>query len=155
SRIARGIHPDVLIVEPGDTGTIKIEQVRDVIERTAYRPFEGRRRVVIIDDADTIVEAAQNALLKTLEEPPPSSVFILITSLTDQLLPTIRSRIIRLAFADVGKGASDEDARDVAERVLTQAAASDNPGRRLEAAQDLLPRAAGPDGGRARDQLAA
>src|SRR5262249_51112391 len=51
--------------------------------------------------------------------------------------------------------ASDEDARDVAERVLTQAAASDNPGRRLEAAQDLLPRAAGPDRGRARDQLAA
>src|SRR5262249_47350540 len=113
SKIARNIHPDVVIVEPGDTGAIKIEQVRDVIERTAYRPFEGRRRVVIIDQADTIVHAAQNALLKTLEEPPPSSVFILLTALPDQLLPTVRSRLIRLAFTDAGKAASDEDSRDI------------------------------------------
>src|SRR5687768_9421434 len=51
TRIARGIHPDVLVVEPGDTGSIKIEQVRDVVDRSSYRPFEGRRRVVIFDDA--------------------------------------------------------------------------------------------------------
>jgi len=50
-RIGRGVHADVLMVEPGDTGTIKIDQVRDAIERSAYRPFEGRRRVVIINDA--------------------------------------------------------------------------------------------------------
>src|SRR5206468_1176722 len=84
----RGIHPDVLVVEPGDTGSIKIEQIRDLNERTAYRPFEGRRRVVIIVDADALVASAQNALLKTLEEPPPSSVFILVTSMPDQVLPT-------------------------------------------------------------------
>jgi DNA polymerase-3 subunit delta' len=54
-RIARGIHPDVLVVEPGDMGTIKIEQLRDVIDRSQYRPFEGRRRVVIIDEADAAV----------------------------------------------------------------------------------------------------
>ena len=42
-RIARGVHPDVLIVEPGETGTIKIEQVRDVIDRSGYKPFEGKR----------------------------------------------------------------------------------------------------------------
>ena len=66
----RGVHPDVIVIEPGDTGSIKIEQVRDVIDRAGYRPFEGRRRVVIIDEADAMVAPAQNALLKTLEEPP-------------------------------------------------------------------------------------
>ena len=70
TRIARGVHPDVLIVEPGDNGSIKIEQVRDIIDRAGYRPFEGRRRVVIVDEADALVAPAQNALLKTLEEPP-------------------------------------------------------------------------------------
>src|SRR5438093_10927488 len=47
TRITRGIHPDVVIVEPGDSGAIKIDQIRDVVERANYRPFEGRRRAVI------------------------------------------------------------------------------------------------------------
>ena len=67
-RIARGVHGDVLLIEPGETGAIKIEQAREVVDRASYRPFEGRTRVVIIDEADTLVRAAQNALLKTLEE---------------------------------------------------------------------------------------
>src|SRR3954463_7602309 len=46
-RIGRGVHPDVLVVEPGDSGIIKVEQVREVIERSGYRPFEGKRRVAI------------------------------------------------------------------------------------------------------------
>ena len=83
TRIARGVHPDVLVVEPGDTGSIKIDQVRDVIDRAGYRPFEGRRRVVIIDEADALVPQAQNALLKTLEEPPSASVFLLVTARPD------------------------------------------------------------------------
>src|SRR2546423_1366914 len=98
TRIARGVHPDVLIVEPGETGSIKIEQIREIVDRAAYRPFEGRRRVVIVDDADAMAAAAQNALLKTLEEPPPSSVFMLVTSRPDMLLPTVRSRCPLLRF---------------------------------------------------------
>src|SRR5262245_62915152 len=83
TKIARGVHPDVLIVEPGDTGTIKVEQVREIVERAGYRPFEGKRRVVVVDHADALGGAAQNALLKTLEEPPSSSIFLLLTSRPD------------------------------------------------------------------------
>jgi DNA polymerase-3 subunit delta' len=97
-RIARGVHADVLLIEPGDTGAIRIDQVRDAIERAAYRPFEGRRRVVIVDDADLMNQDAQNALLKTLEEPPAASTFVLVTSRPDMLLPTVRSRCQRLRF---------------------------------------------------------
>ena len=94
--------------------------------------------MVIVTEADALVPQAQNALLKTLEEPPPSSVFILLTTHPDVLLPTVRSRLITLAFPETGPTESDEDARDVAERVLTRAAAGADPGRRLEAAQELL-----------------
>ena len=97
-RIARGVHPDVLLVGPADSGSIKIEQVRDIVDRAAYRPFEGRRRVVIIDEADALVSPAQNALLKTLEEPPSASVFILVTAHPDMLLPTVLSRCPQLRF---------------------------------------------------------
>lgn len=98
TRIARGVHADVLLIAPGETGAIKIDQVRDAIERAAYRPFEGRRRVVIIDAADMMNADAQNALLKTLEEPPAASTFVLVTSRPDMLLPTVRSRCQRLRF---------------------------------------------------------
>ena len=137
-RIGRGMHPDVLIVEPGDTGSIKIEQVRDVIDRSAYRPFEGRRRVVIVDDADAMMPPAQSALLKTLEEPPSASVFVLISSMPDSLLATVRSRCPRLRFgplsaAEVASvlirdhGFAEPEARAVA------ADADGSPGRGLEA----------------------
>jgi DNA polymerase III subunit delta' len=97
-RIERGVHPDVWMVEPGETGAIKIEAVRDITDRASYRPFEGRRRVFIVDDADALMGPAQNALLKTLEEPPAGSVFILVTSRPDVLLPTVRSRCPRVRF---------------------------------------------------------
>src|SRR4051812_46135834 len=97
-RIARGMHADVLLIEPGESGSIKIDQVRAALERTAYRPFEGRRRVVIIDEADAMDAIPQDALLKTLEEPPAASSFVLITSRPDVLLPTVRSRCQRVRF---------------------------------------------------------
>ena len=104
ARIARLVHADVILVEPGDTGVIKVDQVRDVVERTGYRPFEGRRRVVIIDDADAMLSEAQNALLKTLEEPPSASMFVLVTARPDELLPTVLSRCQRLRFGRLAPG---------------------------------------------------
>jgi DNA polymerase-3 subunit delta' len=103
-RIVRGVHADVLAIEPGESGSIKLEQVREAIDRAAYRPFEGRRRLVIVDPADALVDVAQEALLKTLEEPPPASVFVLITSRPDVLLPTVRSRCQRLRFGPLSPG---------------------------------------------------
>ena len=142
TRIARNVHPDILIVEPGENGSIKIEQVREIVERAAYRPFEGRRRVVIVDEADALVSAGQNALLKTLEEPPASSVFILVTSRPDVLLATVRSRCPRLSFRPLGpddiaavlqaRGHSQAEARAVA------ATADGSPGRALQASADDL-----------------
>ena len=124
TRIARGVHSDVIVIGPGDNGSIKIEQIRDVVDRAAYRPFEGRCRVVIIDGADGLVPAAQNALLKTLEEPPPASIFLLVTAQPDLLLPTVRSRCPRLRFgplpdedlvsALLARGRTEKEARAVA-----------------------------------------
>ena len=133
-RIARGAHPDVMTIEPGETGAIKIEQVRAAIDRAVYRPFEGRRRVTIIDQADALVPAAQNALLKTLEEPLPASVFVLVTARPDALLPTVRSRCAHLRFGRLQVA----EVAEVLERshkysnadALTAAAASDGSVRR-------------------------
>ena len=100
-RIARGVHADVIVIEPGETGSITVDVVRTALDQAAYRPFEGRRRVVIIDDADRLVQPAQNALLKTLEEPPAASVFLLVTSRPHLLLATVRSRCPELRFGGV------------------------------------------------------
>jgi DNA polymerase-3 subunit delta' len=142
-RIARGVHPDVIVVQPGESGAIKVEQVRDVVDRAAYRPFEGRRRAVLIDDADALVPQAQNALLKTLEEPPAGSVFLLVTARPDALLPTVQSRCPRLRFRPLddedvvsalrARGATEAEARAVA------ATAHGSIGRALEVhAGDLV-----------------
>ena len=135
-RIARGVHADVLVIEPGETGSIKIEQVREAIDRSSYRPFEGRRRLVVVDGADALVDVAQEALLKTLEEPPPASVFVLITSRPDILLPTVRSRCQRLRFgplsaADVADVLMRDHGVDAAEAHAAAAAADGSVGRAL------------------------
>ena len=100
-RIARRSFADFLFVEPGENGSIAVDQIRHVVGQVAYRPFEGRRRVVVIVDADRLLSAAQNALLKTLEEPPESLQFVLVTSRPDILLPTVRSRTQRLGFGQL------------------------------------------------------
>ncbi|HMG33600.1 MAG TPA: DNA polymerase III subunit delta' [Blastocatellia bacterium] len=90
-------HPDVeTIVSDGQF--IRIAQTRALSEKAQYRPFEGRRRVYILDDADRLRLEAANSILKTLEEPPDSTVLILVTSRPYALLDTIRSRCQMLNF---------------------------------------------------------
>ena len=102
-RIAGSLHADVQTVtveeaeeDAGPQKGIHVSQIREVERVTALMPFEGRTRVVIIDPASDMNASAQNAFLKTLEEPPPQVVFILVTADESRLLPTIRSRCRRL-----------------------------------------------------------
>jgi DNA polymerase-3 subunit delta' len=88
-------------LEPDDRHSIKIDPVREVLRRAGYRPFDGRQRVAIINDADALEVEAQQALLKMLEEPPPATRFVLVTPQPDALLPTIRSRCPQLRFAPI------------------------------------------------------
>ena len=98
-RIQRGSYPDVIGVGiEGDAAVIKVEQVRAVLEVVGFRPYEGRRRVVIIDPADALERFSQNALLKVLEETPPATVFVLVTARPDALYATIRSRCPQIRF---------------------------------------------------------
>jgi DNA polymerase-3 subunit delta' len=97
-RIARNVHVDVIALEPDDKAAIKIDVVREMLERTGYRPFEGKRRVVMIREADALTEESQNSLLKSLEEPAPGTMFVLTTAVPGALLPTVRSRCMRLRF---------------------------------------------------------
>ena len=92
-RIERRLHPDVHFVEvAGDRKMISVEQIREVVEGSTLRPYEGRNKVFIIDPADGLSASGSNSLLKTLEEPTRDTKFMLITRSPDLLLPTIRSR---------------------------------------------------------------
>jgi DNA polymerase-3 subunit delta' len=97
-RIEAGTYGDVVTVRP-DGQFIKIAQTRQLAPEIYYRPQEGRQRFFIFDEADRLREEAANSLLKTLEEPPPTSTLILLTAKPNALLQTIRSRAQRISFA--------------------------------------------------------
>jgi DNA polymerase-3 subunit delta' len=96
-KISAGTHPDVVTIAPEER-IIKIEEIRAIEEALAFRPFEGRKKTVIVDDADSMNQSAANAFLKTLEEPPEDSLIILVTSRPDRLPATIRSRCSKIPF---------------------------------------------------------
>ena len=102
--IGEGTHPDVIELVPDPkkaSGTIPVADVREVIRQAGYRRYAARRRVVIIDPAEAMQEAAANALLKTLEEPPNGTGFLLVSHNASSLLPTIRSRCQRVRMGAV------------------------------------------------------
>jgi DNA polymerase III subunit delta' len=106
TRIERSEHPDVTLIEPDRSKArpvVKIEVVRNLIRQVHFKPYEGNRRVIIIDDAETVNEQGSNALLKTLEEPSGETVFILVTSQLQSMLPTIRSRCQIVRFAPLSR----------------------------------------------------
>jgi DNA polymerase-3 subunit delta' len=91
-------HPDVgLVVAP--KRVLRVEQMRQIEKEANFRPFEGKARVFLIDEADKLNDASANALLKVLEEPPRTSYLILITSRPAMLLPTILSRCQMIRFS--------------------------------------------------------
>lgn len=95
----------------GDVGMVvapkrvlKVVQMREIEREANYRPFEGRARLFLVEEADRLNESSSNALLKILEEPPPTSHIILITSRPAILLTTIRSRCQAVRFSPVTAG---------------------------------------------------
>lgn len=102
-RVLFSDHPDIGIVVAHNR-FILVDAIRDLETEAHFRPYEGRARTFIVDEADKMNDAASNALLKTLEEPAPTSHIILITSRPDSLLATIRSRCQIMRFAPVSTG---------------------------------------------------
>ena len=113
-KIDRGVHPDVqmwdfasqLAATAGRQGgkntTLTIDTVRSMISTAALRPMEGSWRLAIVDDAESLQETAQEALLKTLEEPPSFTIIVLLTDDLDALLATVRSRTQLIDLRPVG-----------------------------------------------------
>ena len=94
-----GNHPDLLYAETDpNTGALKIDTIRALIGRIVMKPYESRWRIAILEHFDYAQGPAQDALLKTLEEPPPQAILILLATATEKLLPTIvsRSQVIAL-----------------------------------------------------------
>ena len=94
--LAGGIHPDFTLL-PG-AASIKIDELRAIRKEVYEPPYEAPVRVILIDNAEFMTREAANALLKTLEEPPPSNVFILVTSREQEIPVTVRSRCMRIGF---------------------------------------------------------
>lgn len=114
-------HPDVALARPANR-LLRIGPMREIEQEANFRPYEGRARFFIIEDADRLNPQSSNALLKTLEEPPQTTHLILITARPAVLLPTIRSRCQLIRFAPLtheeieeyllrGKEVSKGDAR--------------------------------------------
>ena len=100
-RLAAGTNPDFMVIYPTSKGRqpqIKIEQIREFRRVTAYPPVAGGWRVALVKPAETLNDAAANALLKTLEEPPPRHLLILTAGVEADLFPTVVSRCQTLAF---------------------------------------------------------
>jgi DNA polymerase III subunit delta' len=99
-RVIFSEHPDIGLILPYGKN-ILVDAIRELETEANFRPYEAKARFFVIDDADKMNDAASNALLKTLEEPPAASHIFLIASRPDALLPTIRSRCQTLRFAPI------------------------------------------------------
>ncbi|MFA6118988.1 MAG: AAA family ATPase [Parachlamydiales bacterium] len=101
-KIKNNSHPDLHILEPeGKTSLHSIASIKNLIEEVFMAPFEAQAKVFIIKDAHRMLKASANALLKTLEEPTFDSYIILVSSRSDEILPTIVSRCFRINFSNI------------------------------------------------------
>lgn len=91
--VMSGNHPDLVYSElDANTGALKIEEIRSVMQRIALKPYQSRYRIALIGDFDHALERSQDAFLKTLEEPPPHAMILLMTQSLEGIMPTILSR---------------------------------------------------------------
>jgi DNA polymerase-3 subunit delta' len=114
-KIDSGVHPDLLVISP-EGGQIRIEEIRSINDTLSLKPFEGRWKVVVVDEASTMNPYAANAFLKTLEEPPKDSLIILVSSNPERLPDTIRSRCSRVNFTPL----SYDACKEVIEKFISQ-----------------------------------
>lgn len=97
-----GNHPDIIRVVHEKPNTISVDDIREQVNDTVMiKPYQGPYKVYIIDHAELMTPQAQNALLKTIEEPPEYAVFLLLTENADMLLPTINSRCVMLKLRNI------------------------------------------------------
>jgi DNA polymerase-3 subunit delta' len=124
--VAAGTHPDLLVFGmPEEKHEFPKEVIQELIRHLSMKPARGKKRVTIVEDADQLNEESANAFLKTLEEPPPSSLLILLGTSPDFQLPTIRSRCQIIRFQAVSREA-------VAELLVAEGVVGDLPqARRL------------------------
>ena len=98
-KVLSGNHPDVIYVTHEKPDSISVEEIRSqLIDTVGIRPYEGKRKLYIVDEAEKLTVQAQNALLKTLEEPPEYITILLLVSDTRPLLPTVLSRTVKVAI---------------------------------------------------------
>ncbi|MCF6228763.1 MAG: hypothetical protein L3J82_08915 [Planctomycetes bacterium] len=99
-RVARGVHPSVrLFSKPEDKQMFPVDTVREICDEAAIKAYEAGKRIFIIADADRFNDASSNAFLKTLEEPPKDTIFVLLAGNVAQVLPTILSRCPAVRFS--------------------------------------------------------
>lgn len=141
-RVAAGAHPDALLLapatEPGKRRIIKVEEAREARRFLSLTAAEGGWRIVLVDEAETLATEGANAILKTLEEPPPRTVLLLVTAAPGRLLPTIRSRCRRLDLSpldDVAMRAALAALAPEADAKALLPLAGGAPGRALELAE--------------------
>lgn len=109
-RVEARLHTDIQWVRPeSKTRVIRIEQMREVMHSILMKPVEGKVRCTVISGADRMNPQAANAFLKTLEEPPVSSVILLLTSEPQRLLDTIRSRCVRVRLSPNDRAGSEPE----------------------------------------------
>lgn len=123
-QVLAGTHPDVTALRT-DKVIITIAEARGLVERSYFAPSAGRYRVIVVEDADRMVERTSNVLLKALEEPPDQTVWILCAPSEADLLPTIRSRVrsLRLREPDVADVARLISLRTGVDEVVAEQAA--------------------------------
>ena len=98
-KVTEGIHPDIHVIKP-DKNILRVDQIREVLSTIYETPYEGKSKIYIFEQFHLANEQAQNALLKTLEEPPKSVTFFLLTENALALLPTVRSRCKKLRLTE-------------------------------------------------------